>query len=153
MAYTPKESGPQEAILSAVHVIATIIFLVLITLGFGWVVNNILLRLFDWFNGIGLFWKVTLLIVGGFGVVQIVVGLSSSITAFLGILLYKRLPVNGFTTFSTGILSLAAFVWTMYLVWTLPVHFSFWIILELIVISTFALSLYYSVFMTTQITE
>jgi hypothetical protein len=148
MSNVRNDFGPKEALLSALHVVATFIFLFLINLGFAWVVNHILLNLFEWFNGISLFWKLMLLLLGGFIIVELVIGLSSMVAAFLGTLLYSKLPANNFTTFTGGFLILIGFIWTMYDIWTLPIHFSFWIIVELIVVSGFAYSLYYMVFMT-----
>ena len=150
MPYVPTESGPKEALLSVLHVIATIVFLFLINLGFAWVVNHVLLGFFDWFNGISFFWKLILLFFGGFLVVELVAVLSSMVAGFLGALLYSKLPVNKFTTFVAGFLVLGGFIWTMYDVWTFPAHFSFWIVIELLVLSGFAYSLYYVVFITTQ---
>lgn len=150
MTYVQNEGGPKEALLSALHVIVTIVFLFLINMGFAWVVNHILLNFFDWFNGISLFWKLALLFLGGFIVVELIAVLSSLIAGFLGAILYRKLPVNKFTTSSAGLLVLAGFIWTLYDVWTFPSHFTFWIVIELLVISGFAYGLYYMVFVTSQ---
>jgi len=150
MPYGNKDFGPKEALLSALHFVATIVFLFLINLGFAWVVNHILLGLFDWFNGLSFFWKLTLLFFGGFIVVQLITALSNLIAGFLGVLLYSKLPVNQFTAFSAGILVLCGFIWTMYDLWSFPTHFSFWIVVELLVVSGFAYGLYYTIYITTQ---
>jgi hypothetical protein len=150
MPYISTDGGPKESLLSALHVIVTIVFLFLINLGFAWVVNHILLGLFDWFNGLSFFWKVTLLFLGGFIVVELVTVLANLIAGLLGVIIYSYLPINRFTRWASGLLVLGGFIWTIYDVWTFPTHFSFWIVIELLLISGFAYGLYYVVYITSQ---
>jgi hypothetical protein len=98
-------SGVKDFVLSIVHVIVTLIFLVLLNMGIAWVLNNVVFHLFEWFNHISLFWKLIILFPEGYIVVEVVMRLTSFVTAFLGMLIYAKLPINKFTTKTTVIIN------------------------------------------------
>ena len=69
-------SGVKDFVLSFVHVIVTLLFLVLLNMVIAWALYNPVFYLIEWFNHIPLSWKLMLLFIGGYIVVEKVLRLT-----------------------------------------------------------------------------
>ena len=98
-----RASGVKDFVLSFVHVIVTLLFLVLLNMGIAWALNNPVFYPFEWFNYISPSWKLMLLFIGGDIAVEKVLRPTSLVAAFLGMLIYAKLPINKFATKTTVI--------------------------------------------------
>lgn len=99
--------------------------------------NSVLLEIFNWFNGINIFWKLIILFLGGLSILAIIRGLFVKISNFINCNILSYFPNNTFTILS----SLAIFIINLVMftkdLWNLIPKFTFWITLEFIFIISF----------------
>lgn len=136
------EVTPQSAMLSAVHVLVTIVYIFLLDMGLIWFFNNVVFSILNWFNQIGILWKICLLLFGGYALFKLLLAISTIIAAIIGRLLYKKLPDNTFTAWAALILVFANIIYILYQLWIIPAHYSFWVICELLLLSGFIIALF-----------
>jgi len=132
---------PKIALLSALYFIMAVIILLILDFALVWLFNNIVFNIFNWFNGINIFWKITVLLIGGWALFGYLLNITSRLTTLIGGLIFDRLPHNLFTSFSTTVLSIANIVFCIVALWKVPEHYSFWIVCELLILSSFIWSL------------
>lgn len=132
---------PKIVLLSAFYFIISVVILLIVDLGLFWFLNNVAFNIFDWFNRINIFWKIFILFIGGWALFSYLLTFTSRITTLIGGLIFDRLPHNLFTSLSTTVLSIANIIFCIVILWRVPEHYSFWIVCELIIMSSFIWSL------------
>jgi len=128
---------PKIALLSALYLIVAIIFIVILDFGLEWLLENVIFSVLDWFNRLSIFWKIFILFLGGGSLFWALLEMTGRISTLLGGLVFNKLPQNLFTVIAPFILSIANAVWYIIILWKIPEHYSFWIVVELIFLSVF----------------
>ncbi|HEY8660970.1 MAG TPA: hypothetical protein VIL78_18205 [Hanamia sp.] len=131
---------PKEALLSALFAVLLIPFAVLLNIAIEWFINNVVLWVFDWFNGIGVFYKIFVLIIGGLSIFFLFLSIFKSIGGLLSYLVFDKLPENLFTIIFSSIVYLINVVLTIISLWKIVQHFDFWSVCEFVILSAFILS-------------
>lgn len=126
--------------LSIAYTFILLILFVLIDIGFIWLLNNIILDLFNWFNQLSILWKLFILVVGGGTVLGLCFYACSFIANLCGYLIFKHFPTNGYTLIIGTIIGISNIVFLVIKLWQLPTHFNFWVIVELLFLSFVAVS-------------
>lgn len=132
---------PKIALLSALYFIIALVLLFFVDVGIYYFINGVVLDIFNWFNRLSLFFKITLVLIGGTSLFYSLLMLVQRITTILGGFIFNRLPQNLFTVISTFIISIGNAILNIIWVWRIPEHYNFWIICELIILSGFIWSL------------
>lgn len=128
---------PKIALLSALYLIVAIIFIVLLDFGLEWLLENVIFSVLDWFNGLSFFWKILIIFLGGGSLFWALLEMTGRISTLLGGLVFNKLPQNLFTVIAPFILAIANAVWYIIILWKIPEHYNFWIVIELIFLSVF----------------
>ena len=122
----------KKYILSVGYLVTIILFIVFIDYLFMILCNNILFKIFDWFNGISFLFKICIMSVL-FGSILII---ASIIPAILNLIL-DFFPKNIFTLISSFILSILNIIICTFALWNAIPKFTFWITIEFITIIIF----------------
>jgi hypothetical protein len=136
-----KSLTPKTALLSAVYVILLLVFITLLNIGLAWLFNNVIFDILNWFNKKGLFLKLILLCLGGVSLFYLILQLFSFIPIMLGILAGTFFPFNIFTVVSGAIISISNAIWLTIELWKIPSDYSFWIVIELLILTGFIFSI------------
>ena len=131
------ELTPRIALLSALYLIIAVALILLLDLGLEWLLNNVIFSILDWFNRLTLFFKILLLLIGGGSLFWGLLEMTGRISTLLGGLIFNKLPQNLFTVIAPFILAIANAIWYIVVLWRIPEHYNFWIVVELILLSVF----------------
>lgn len=135
-----KESlTPKVALLSALYAIVLIPFAFLLDIALQWFINNVVLWIFDWFNGINIFTKILVLIVG-LSIFYLLLSIFKMIGGILSQLIFYKLPENLLTLIFSSIVYILNVVIGSIFVWKIVKHFNFWVLCEFIILVSFILS-------------
>lgn len=126
--------------LSALYFILAVVVLLLLDLGFDYMCQYAAIPFFDWFNGLKTWIKVLSLIFGGVTLVAGVLNLPTALGSLLFMYIFSKLPTNGFTLWSAIVLSWANIIWNLFIIWNYPSNFSFWVVVEMLILSAIAWS-------------
>lgn len=128
-------------ILSALNFIVAALLLFAVDIGLYYLFYDVIFDLFDKFNSLSLFIKIIILFFGGFTIFMFLTQALGRLTVLIGGLIFDRFPQNAFTKLSTFALSFANAIMCIIWLWTIPEHYNFWVICELITLSLFIWSL------------
>jgi hypothetical protein len=131
----------KEVVLSIFYFIVAIILMLLLDIGVYYLVAYVIIDVFNWFNGIWWFWKVTFIIIGGTSLFIALLNLVSKLSTLVGGVIFNKMPQNYFTQFSTFLLALANAIYNIVWIWRIPPHYNFWIVCEMLLLSVFMWSL------------
>ncbi len=132
-------SPTKHVLLSVLYFVLAIVVLLLLDFGFDYLIKRWLLPFFDWFNGLKTWVKIISLFFGGAAIASLVMKLPSVIASMLFMFMFSKLPTNGFTVVSSIALSWLNIIWWLYVIWwVLPSHYNFWIVIELLVLTSIA---------------
>jgi hypothetical protein len=129
---------PDEVGLSIAYVFILIVLFVLIDLGFIWLLNNVILDVFNWFNHLSIFWKLFLLVIGAGSLLMMAFYICSGIASLIGYFIFKHIPTNLFTQIAGGIIAIGNSIYLIIKLWQLPTRFNFWVVVELLILSVVA---------------
>jgi hypothetical protein len=129
-----------DIMLSIAYVIILALVFTLLDFGFIWLLNHAILNLFNWFNHLGLFWKLSLLIIGGGSLLLTAFYLFTGLAAFFSSLIFRHFPTNYFTEIIGFLIAVANTIYLVIKLWELPTHYNFWIVIELLILSIFVWS-------------
>ncbi len=132
---------PKIALLSALYLIVALVLLFLVDVGLYYLLNNVIFKLFNWFNTLNVFWKILLLFFGGYSIFILLMNLTGRLATLLGGLLFNKLPQNYFTLIVPIVLAFANAVVCIIYLWKTPNRYTFWVICELLILSVFIWSL------------
>ena len=128
---------PKEFFLSAIYLIISIIILGILDLGLEWFFDNVIFSVFNWFNHLSIFFKILLIFGGGVSIFYGLMTIIGRLSTLLAGLIFNKLPQNKFTAIAPFVLALANAIWFIVLIWKVPEHYNFWIVVELLMISGF----------------
>lgn len=128
---------PKDAMLSALYFILVIILGFLLNIGLAWIIDNWVLPLMNWFNGLSFFWKFILFMFGGYAIFYIILNAVKLVTSLISILVFSKLPENLFTMISSTMIYLINLGWLVYGLWEITPKFGVWIFLEFILLVIF----------------
>jgi len=74
---------PKIALLSALYFILAVILLLILDIALAWFFNNVVFNIFDWFNRINIFWKITILFIGGWALFSYLLTFTSRLTTLI----------------------------------------------------------------------
>lgn len=131
------ELTPKEAMLSALYFVIAVVLLVLLDFGLDWLLDNVVFNILNWFNRLTLFFKIFVFLIGGFTLFISLLQITGRMTTLLGGLIFNKLPQNLFTVIAPFVLAIANAVYCIIILWKVPAHYNFWIVVELIIISVF----------------
>jgi len=134
------ELTPKIALLSAVYIIVLLVLGLLLNLGLGWLIDECVIPLINWYNHLAIVWEVLLFIIGGYMVFQLMLGTVKMVTNVIFILVFNRLPENNFTVITSFLIYLTNLSWLTYHLWEITPKFSFLIVLEFLVLFVFIAS-------------
>jgi hypothetical protein len=134
----PANITPKIVILSAVYFILVIVVLLLMDIGLFYFINNIVISILNWFNGLSLTIKLLILLVGGAIAFSAFLSITQRLSSLIGGLVFNVLPQNLFTVISAMILSIANTILNIIWLWKIPEHYDFWIVCELLLLTGFA---------------
>lgn len=135
-----KELTPKTALLSTLYLLLVVLFAFLLNLGLGWVIDEAVIPIINWFNEKALVWKFVLFIFGGYTIFFIILNVIKLLTGWIFILVFFRLPENNFTVISSGIVYIVNLGLLVYGLWEITPPLSFWIVLEFALIAFFIAS-------------
>ena len=127
----------QTAVMSIAYVLIAIAILAIMDFGLYYLLNNLLFKWLNWFNGQS--WLIMVLVFV-FGVVLIfsaVTQLFSAIGGIIGNLIFSHFPMNMFTVIASSIVGIGNSIFCIIKLWTAAKHYSFVVVLELIYLSAF----------------
>jgi len=127
----------KTVILSIVYFFLVIIVLLLMDVALGYFLQYVLFKVLDWFNGLSLFFKISLLFIGGSVILAILTSLFRGFATAISHLVFKFFPVNGFTLISSLILCVMNTILNIIGIWRMAPYYDFWIVVELIWLSGF----------------
>ena len=127
----------KEIFLSALYFLIAVALLLIVDIGLAWLFNEVVFDILDSFNKLHLFFKLLILFLGGATLFWALLAIVSRISTLIGGLIFDRLPKNWFTVIAPFVVAIANAIWNLVLLWSLPTHFNFWIIVELIFLSVF----------------
>ncbi len=131
------ELTPRIVLRSALYLIIAVVLIFLLDLGLEWLLDNVIFSVLDWFNRLTLFFKIMLLLIGGGSLFWALLEMTGRISTLLGGLIFNKLPQNLFTVIAPSILAIANAIWYIVILWRIPEHYNFWIVIELIFLSGF----------------
>jgi len=140
-------STAKSVFLSLIYVLAVLIVLFLLDLGIENLLNHAVIPLFDWFNTKKIWFKVFLLLIGGTTVIYLVFSIANILGVLLNKIVLSWFPLNAFNIVASMVLAIANAIYSIVLLWKIPEHYTFWIILELILVSIFIWSINFIVVM------
>lgn len=127
-------SASQNILFSILYVIILITFLGLLNWLIFFILNTWVLDFLNWFNHLDLIWFIILLML-----VPAIIGLLFNIIGIIAIsasaFIFQFFPFNTFTTIVSFILSLGSTIYGVVILWKLPNHYDFWIVMELLMLS------------------
>jgi hypothetical protein len=132
---------PKVVLLSTLYVIVAAILLLLVDVGLFYLFNGVIKNVFNWFNSLNFFFKIFLLLFGGYAVFMGFMNLTSRVTSLLGGIIFNQLPVNFFTMFVPAVLAIGNLVMCLIYLWRTPSSYNFWVVCELLILSVFVWSL------------
>lgn len=128
-------------ILSALYVLIAFIILLLLNIGLFYFFNELVFPALNWFNKLHWGLKIVGLIFGGYALFAAFLNMTAAISTMIGGLVFNRLPHNSFTFISSFILAAINAIYGIVMLWRHPEHYSFWVVMELILLSVFVWSL------------
>jgi len=131
---------PKTALLSALYIIILLVLGLFINLGIGWILDNWVIPLINWFNHLAFVWKFLLFIFGGYAIFFIILNAVKIVTSIITGFVFYKLPENNFTIISSTIIYLVNLVWLIYGLWEMTPTFTIWIFLEFILLIFFIAS-------------
>jgi hypothetical protein len=134
----PSTAG--EIGLSIIYPLLLIGIFYAIDLGFVWTLNHVFFDVFNWFNSLDFFWKIIVLLIGGFTLLMCGFYFFGLIGNLLASLVFMHFPTNVFTLTIGTLIAIANTVYLVIKLWQVPTHFNLWIVLELFLLSIFAWS-------------
>jgi hypothetical protein len=137
----PDYLTPKIAFLSAVYFIIALVLILIVDIGLYWFLQNVVFWILDWFNGLNLGFKLLIIFVGVASLFWTLLSAVGTITTLLGGLIFNKLPQNLFTSISSFVLAIANAIWNIIILWKIPEHYNFWVVVELILLSVFIWSL------------
>lgn len=141
------EITPRVVFLSILYFLLAAVILVLLDIGLLYFFDYLVFPALNWFNAQSLAWKILLLLICSMvfiAFLQVV----SRIFTLIGGLVFNLLPQNQFTVYGSMALAFANTIFCLYHLWTHPERYTGWVVIELIILSTFIWSLMYIVFPT-----
>lgn len=131
----------KEVLLSILYLFLSIILFSLLYSFTIWFINDVFYNIFDWFNKLGLFLKIIILVFG-FGLFSIIViNLSMTIIAAFSYFINSIFPKNLFTKIISRILALINILSSIYYAYHTILNWTFWTIIEFIIIISFVVSI------------
>ena len=115
--------------------------LLLLDVGLGYFLNNIVFVILDWFNRLNIFFKIFILLVGGGVLLGMLFGLVGGVAKIISHFIFKYFPLNWFTLVSSLVLSITNTIFNIIGLWRIPESYNFWVVIELIMLSLFVWSL------------
>lgn len=140
-------STAKSVFLSLIYVLAVLIVLFLLNLGIENLLNHAVIPLFDWFNTKKLWFKVFLLLIGGTAVIYLVFSIANILGILLNKIILSWFPLNAFNIVASLILAIANAIYGIVILWRVPETYSFWVVIELILMSVFIWSINFIVVM------
>ena len=131
----------KEALLSALYFICAVIIIFIVDIGLYYFLNEVLFKVFNWFNKLAFVWKIIIIIFGGLAIFVSLVKIVSGLTTFLGGLIFNKLPQNLFTILTSIGMALANAIYFSFRAWKVPVGFNFWVVVELLFVTGLIFSL------------
>jgi hypothetical protein len=134
-------SAAKNIFLGIAYVLIAIILLFLVDLGLSYFLTHIVAYVFDWFNGISIFFKLFLILVGGFSLFAGLLQLTQRVSTILGGLIFNKFPDNPIASAIAMLIAIANAIWNIIWLWRVPFHYNFWVVCELLIMSFFIWSL------------
>jgi hypothetical protein len=131
----------KTAVLSIIYFLLVIIVLLLMDVALGYFLQYVLFKVLDWFNGISLFFKISLLFIGGTAILAILTSLFRGFATGISHIMFKFFPVNAFTSISSLTLCIINTASNIIGIWRMAPYYDFWIVVELMWLSGFVWTL------------
>lgn len=130
----------KNIVYSIIYVVFAFIVILLVNVAVTWLLDMCILPILSWFNRLTTFFKIFLLLIGGFGIFYSALSITRLLAVLFGGLIFNRLPHNGFTFIASLLLAILNAARMIIAVWMLPNVYNFWTVCEMIILSFFILS-------------
>jgi hypothetical protein len=127
--------------LSVLYILIAIFLLFLVDIGLYYFITDVVVYILDWFNGIRFFFKLLLIFIGGFSIFIALLQVTQRVSTILGGLIFNKFPYSPVASGVAMLIALLNALWNIIWLWRVPNHYNFWVICELIVLSSFVVGL------------
>ncbi|QEC68745.1 hypothetical protein FRZ67_16060 [Panacibacter ginsenosidivorans] len=134
--------------LSIAYVLVVLFVLSIVNFAFIYLLNGLVLDMFNWFNGQSFIIKLLVLFIGGSLLIGLMFNVFTGIAAFISEWIFNFFPKNAFTIWTSLILAVINAFYLMIKLWQTPNEFNFWVVIELIIMTLFVWSLNLALVMT-----
>ncbi len=128
-------------VLSSIYLIIALAVLFILDVGLYFFLNELVFPALNWFNHIHWVLKLLVLFFGGVTLFFVIFKILLNAGIKIGELIFDRFPFNLFILVSTILIAIANSIYFIILIWRVPEHYNFWIVIELIYLSIFIYSI------------
>lgn len=115
----------------------------LIGISISWISNNYLFNILNWVNSFKPIWRLFVLAAVGGAAVTILAGIINMLFGILVLSFFKKMEINLFVIIWSGLIYVAAVVWSIVTLFRFWPGWNFWLITEFILMSLLILSANY----------
>lgn len=131
----------KKVLLSILFLFFEIILAIILNSLLFWALDNLIFDLLNWFNTKSLLVKILLIFIGGSALIYLILNVIGAVMTIITQPLFNRIPTNVFTILSATAIAIVNSIFGIYQTWSVVQHFTFWPVIELIMLSLVILSL------------
>ena len=127
----------KKTILSALYILVLLVVLFIIDAGLVYFLDNVLFVGLSFFNKQHWIIKLICLGFGGYAILEAILAFLTGMSRVIGYYVFKWFPVNDSIVVVAYALAIINSICIIVMVWRVPKHYNFWIVVELLMISGF----------------
>lgn len=127
----------KKTILSVLYILVLLVVLFIIDAGLVYFLNNVLFVGLNWFNKQHWAIKLVTLFFGGYAILTATMSLLTGMSRVIGYYVFKLFSVTDIIVVVAYVLAIINSICMIVMVWRVPEHYNFWVVVELLMISGF----------------